>query len=156
MLHINENLYINFSSMLTFSVGNLFSRCVWFQFACFTIYIVHVWSKYRWEFSVMHFKIFLLKDHLLRTYDLGSVKSIIMKFIWLVHVVIFMIGHTAPCCDQINEIIWVAHLLQKFSKNSLFDTNINSSGSSTSLLFTAGDRDVGNQYPHLSNLHLCG
>ena len=23
MLHINENLYINFSSMLTFSIGNL-------------------------------------------------------------------------------------------------------------------------------------
>ena len=52
----------------------------------------------------------------MRPYDLGSVKSIIMKFIWLVHVVIFMIGQTAPCWDQINEIIWVAHLLQRFFK----------------------------------------
>ena len=39
-----------------------------------------------------------------------------MKFIWLVHVVIFMIRQTAPCWDQINEIIWEARLLQKFFK----------------------------------------
>ena len=63
------------------------------------------------------FKIFLLKDHLLRSYDLGSMKFIIMKFIWLhgfnilVHV-ICRIWQTAPCWDQINKIIWVAHLLQ--------------------------------------------
>ena len=47
-----------------------------------------------------------------------SVKFILMKFTWLhgFHIlarVIFMIGQTAPCWDQINNIIWVAHLLQK-------------------------------------------
>ena len=164
MLHIKENLYINFSNMLTFSIWDFI------QYMCMIpggllhhIYSTQaVWSKYRWEFSVMNSKYFLLKDHLLRSYDLGSVKFIIMKFIWLhagFHIlvyVIFMIGQTAPCWDQINKIIWVAHVLQKVVRNSLFDTNINRSGSSTSLVFTAGDRDVGNQCPHLFNLHLCG
>ena len=92
----------------------------------------------------------------MRSYDLGSVDLIIMKFIWLhgFHIlvrVIFMIGRTAPCWDQINEIIWVAHLLRK-----LFEIVSLITISSTSLLLTAGDRNVGNQYPHLSNLHLCG
>ena len=82
---------------------------------------VPVWSKYRWEFSVMHLKIFLLKVHLLRSYDLGSVKFIIVKFIWQhgFHIlvrVIFMIGQTAPWWDPINKINWVAHLLQKLFK----------------------------------------
>ena len=76
------------------------------------------WSKYRWEFSVMHLKILLLKDHLLRFYGLGTVKFIIMKFIRLhsfrilVHV-ISMIEQTAPCWDQMNKNIWVAYLLQR-------------------------------------------
>ena len=65
----------------------------------------------------MHLKIFLLKDHLLRSYDLCSVKLILIKYIWLhgfnivVHV-IFMIGQIVPCWNQINKIIWVDHLLQ--------------------------------------------
>ena len=87
---------------------------------CHHIYTVPAWSKYRWGFSVMHLKIFLLKDHLLKSYDdLGPVNFIIMKFIWLhgfhilVHV-IFMTGQTAPCWDQINKIVWVAHLSQKW------------------------------------------
>ena len=68
------------------------------------------------------FKTILLKDHLLRSYDLGSVKFMIMKFIWLhgFHIlarVMFVIGQTAPCRDQMNKITWVAHLLQK-----LFET----------------------------------
>ena len=82
------------------------------------IYTVPVWSKYRWEFSVMHLKIFSLKDQLLRSYDLSLVKFIIMKFIWLhgFHIlahVLFMIGQTTPCWDEMNKVIWVAHLLQK-------------------------------------------
>ena len=54
------------------------------------------------------FKIILLKDHFLRTYDLGSVNFIIMNcislrvFNILVHL-IFMIGQTAACWDQINK-----------------------------------------------------
>ena len=156
MLHINENLYINFSSMLTFSVGNLFSRCVWFRFACFTIYIVHVWSKYRWEFSVMHFKIFFIERSFVEALWFG-----------LGYVYNNEIHLTGPCCNfhdrancsMLRSNKW-NHLYSPFTakvlQNSLFDTNINSSGSSTSLLFTAGHRDGGNQYPHLSNLHLCG
>ena len=82
------------------------------------IYTVPVWSKYRWEFSVMHLKIFLWKDYLLRSYDLGSVKFIIKKSIWFhaFHILvsaICMIRQIALCWDQINKIIWVAHLFQK-------------------------------------------
>ena len=82
------------------------------------IYIVPVWSKYRWEFSVMHFKILFIERSFVGVLWFGF---IIMKFIWLhgfhilVHV-IFMIGQTAPCCDHINKIIWVAHLLHNFFK----------------------------------------
>ena len=138
--------------MLTFQLG-IYSvdLLASMRFVSPYIYPVAVWSKYRWELSVMHLKIFLLKDHLLKSYDLGSVKFIIMKFIWQhgFHILVrvfFMIGQNAPCWDQINKIIWVAHFIAKVVRNSLFYTKINRSGASTSPLFIAGDRDVGNQY----------
>ena len=73
----------------------------------------------------MHLRIFLLEDHLFKSYDLGSVKFVMIKFIWLhdfnilVHV-IFMIGQTAPCWDQINNIIhWGSPFIAKVLQNSL-------------------------------------
>ena len=94
-------------------------------------------------------KTILLKDHLQRSYDFDSVKFVIMKFIWLrgfnrmVHV-IFTIGKTTPCWDQINKII--SPFIAKVVLNNLFDTNIKSSKSATLLIFAAWDRDVGIQY----------
>ena len=45
MLHINENLYINTGSMLIFSIGNVFSRFVWFQGAFFTTHTQYLFDQ---------------------------------------------------------------------------------------------------------------
>ena len=118
MSNINETLYINFSSILTFLIGNLFSR--FYDSRWFVSPYIHSTCLIKIQMGILSnaLKIFLLKDHSLTSYDLGSVMFIIIKFMWLhgfhilVHV-IFIIEQTAPCWDQINKIIWVAHLLQK-------------------------------------------
>ena len=81
MLHINENLYINFSGMLTFFIG-IYSVSLYDSRWLVSPYI-HWTCLIKIQMRILSnaFKVFLLKDHLLRFYDFGSVKYIIMKFI---------------------------------------------------------------------------
>ena len=118
MLHINENLYINSNSTTFFHLG-IYSVDL---YDSRWLVSPHIHStcliKIHMKFLSNAFKNILLKDRLLRSCVFGSVKFMITKFIWLhgfniLVRVIFMVGQTAPRWDQINKIIWVAHLLQE-------------------------------------------
>ena len=59
MLHINENLYVNSSSMLTFLNWEFIQQICMIPGGLFHhIYTVPVWSKYRWKFWMMNLRIF--------------------------------------------------------------------------------------------------
>ena len=72
VLHIDENLYIYSSSMLTISIGSLFSRFVWFQVACLPHIHTTCLIKMHMEILSDAFRNIWLMDHLLRSYHLGQ------------------------------------------------------------------------------------
>ena len=115
------------------------------------IYTVHDWSKYREKIAVMYSTLFLLKRHLPRSYDFGSIEFMIIKFIGLhgfnimVHIIL---SHDRANCSIMRPNKWHhfgSPLMTKVVFNRLFDTSINRSTLHTSLS-TAGYKNMGNPW----------